>query len=179
MVRIIVLVALCAHAALSEHHYGGHHPEHHGGHHYAPAHHVAPYAAHSHYAPVPYHAAATYEPVYPPQAYSFGYKIDDGYHNNQFHQEEGDNYGAKKGSYGFTDAHGVYRKVDYIADEHGFRATIHTNEPGTADSHPANAKIVAAPAKVVLAPAAHHYAPIYAYSPFYHRSGKVAERPYY
>lgn len=50
----------------------------------------------------------------------------------------GDSYGNKKGSYGYTDAHGVYRKVDYIADEHGFRAKISTNEPGTDSADPAN-----------------------------------------
>lgn len=57
-----------------------------------------------------------------PQPYNFGYQIDDGYGNNQHQAEEGDSYGNKKGSYGFTDAYGIYRKVDYIADELGFRA---------------------------------------------------------
>lgn len=39
----------------------------------------------------------------------------------------------KTGSYGYTDSYGIYRQVDYIADKHGFRATIKTNEPGTAN----------------------------------------------
>ncbi len=37
------------------------------------------------------------------------------------------------GSYGYTDGHGIYRQVDYIADKSGFRAVIKTNEPGTDD----------------------------------------------
>ncbi len=37
------------------------------------------------------------------------------------------------GSYGYTDGHGIYRQVDYVADKHGFRATIKTNEPGTSN----------------------------------------------
>lgn len=39
------------------------------------------------------------------------------------------------GSYGYTDAYGVYRKVDYVADENGFRATIRSNEPGTKEGN--------------------------------------------
>ena len=37
------------------------------------------------------------------------------------------------GSYGYTDGHGIYRQVDYVADKNGFRASIKTNEPGTSD----------------------------------------------
>lgn len=37
-----------------------------------------------------------------------------------------------EGTYGYTDSYGIYRQVDYVADKHGFRATIKTNEPGTA-----------------------------------------------
>lgn len=37
------------------------------------------------------------------------------------------------GSYGYTDSYGIYRQVDYVADKNGFRATIKTNEPGTAN----------------------------------------------
>jgi hypothetical protein len=72
------------------------------------------------------------EPAYEakPSPYSFGYKVNDGYGNSNFQSEEGDDYGAKKGSYGYTDAYGIYRKVEYIADAYGFRANVYTNEPG-------------------------------------------------
>lgn len=59
-------------------------------------------------------------------------------YNTLHYTLSGDSYGNKKGSYGYTDAHGIYRKVDYIADEHGFRAKISTNEPGTESADPAN-----------------------------------------
>ena len=35
----------------------------------------------------------------------------------------------------------MYRVVNYIADHDGYRAWVKTNEPGTADSAPAGAKI--------------------------------------
>lgn len=70
------------------------------------------------------------EPVYAPQPYSFGYDTVDEYGNKQFRQETSDANNAKTGSYGYTDANGVYRRVDYVADAAGFRATISTNEPG-------------------------------------------------
>ncbi|RWS16360.1 Cuticle protein 16.8-like protein, partial [Dinothrombium tinctorium] len=112
------------------------------------------------------------EPFYKPQPYSFGYNIDDGYGNNNFQNEEGDEHGGKRGSYGYTDAHGVYRKVDYIADNHGFRASISTNEPGTSGADPADVKMQAkdAPAKIYAAPA--FVAPAYvAYRAPYHGPG--------
>lgn len=80
-----------------------------------------------------YHQPSYGEPSYEqhkPSPYSFGYKVNDGYGNSNFQNEEGDDYGAKKGSYGYTDAYGIYRKVDYIADAYGFRANVYTNEPG-------------------------------------------------
>ena len=73
--------------------------------------------------------------------FAWGYDINDGYGGAQYHKETGDEYGKRTGSYGYTDAYGVYRQVDYIADEHGFRATIKTNEPGTANESPADVEL--------------------------------------
>lgn len=89
------------------------------------------------------------------QPYSFGYSINDGYGNEQSREEKSDANGHKRGSYGYTDAYGIYRKVDYIADEHGFRASISTNEPGTGGSDPADVHMVARPAPIAAAPAYH------------------------
>ncbi|KAL1436661.1 hypothetical protein MTO96_049555 [Rhipicephalus appendiculatus] len=70
--------------------------------------------------------------------YNFGYK--EGHTSGgSFRQEAGDAWGNKVGSYGLTDADGRVRVVKYVADGHGFRAHISTNEPGTAASHPAAA----------------------------------------
>lgn len=94
------------------------------------------------------------------QPYSFGYSINDGYGNEQSREENSDANGYKRGSYGYTDANGIYRKVDYVADDHGFRASISTNEPGTSSSDSADVHMSAHPlehpARVVAAPA--HYA---------------------
>lgn len=43
--------------------------------------------------------------------------------NGQFRKEESTR-GVVRGSYGYTDAYGLYRVVDYIADENGFRGNF-------------------------------------------------------
>ncbi|CAN7988558.1 unnamed protein product, partial [Ixodes hexagonus] len=78
--------------------------------------------------------------------YKFGYK-ESHTSGGSFRQEAGDAWGNKVGSYGLTDADGRVRVVKYVADGHGFRASVHTNEPGTAASHPA-AAVYNAPHKV-------------------------------
>ncbi|XP_075535154.1 uncharacterized protein LOC142570690 [Dermacentor variabilis] len=45
--------------------------------------------------------------------------------------EQGDANNVKTGSYGYRDVNGLFRRVNYIADANGFRATVDTNEPGT------------------------------------------------
>ncbi|XP_037508604.1 cuticle protein 10.9 [Rhipicephalus sanguineus] len=80
------------------------------------------------------------EPIYPPQPYHFSYDsvnpLEGGHH---YHEETSDETNSRTGSYGYTDAFGVYRRVDYVADAGGFRASVSTNEPGTAPSAPADA----------------------------------------
>nr|XP_054932369.1 adult-specific rigid cuticular protein 12.4-like [Dermacentor andersoni] len=87
---------------------------------------------------------------YPPQPYSFGYDTADEFGTQLFHKEQGDASNAKTGSYGYRDANGLFRTVKYVADANGFRATVDTNEPGTAPGASAdavfNANPVAAPA---------------------------------
>ncbi|GIX67291.1 hypothetical protein CEXT_791421 [Caerostris extrusa] len=74
------------------------------------------------------------------QPYKFGYSIKDKY-SEQHRDEISNGAGDVKGSYGYVDAKGVYRKVEYVADKGGFRAEIKTNEPGTANQDPAYVKI--------------------------------------
>ncbi|KAK8754913.1 hypothetical protein V5799_002381 [Amblyomma americanum] len=81
----------------------------------------------------------------PPQPYSFGYDNVDEYGNRLFHREQGDANNAKSGSYGYRDAYGLYRRVNYVADANGFRATVDTNEPGTAPGASADVVFNAAP----------------------------------
>ncbi|KAM7300519.1 cuticle protein 16.8-like [Ixodes scapularis] len=94
------------------------------------------------------------ENVHVPQPYSFGYDNVDEFGTRMTRQETGDEHNNKVGSYGYVDAHGIARTVNYVADALGFRATVETNEPGTKTSAPADAPIysssveVAAPAVV-------------------------------
>lgn len=46
--------------------------------------------------------------------FAWGYDINDGYGGAQYHKENGDEYGKRTGSYGYTDAYGIYRQVDYV-----------------------------------------------------------------
>ncbi|XP_077512831.1 uncharacterized protein LOC144124027 [Amblyomma americanum] len=118
------------------------------------------YALHDHQAAAPYqnpgyggYAAAAPGAPYrgydayasPPQPYSFGYDNVDEYGNRLFHSEQGDANNAKTGSYGYRDAYGLYRRVNYVADANGFRATVDTNEPGTAPGASADVVFNAAP----------------------------------
>lgn len=73
--------------------------------------------------------------------FTFGYRFTDDYGTLQTREEKTDPNGSKTGSYSFVDASGTYRQVDYIADSHGFRATVKTNEPGTLPAEPADVSI--------------------------------------
>ncbi|XP_077541006.1 cuticle protein 16.8-like [Haemaphysalis longicornis] len=74
------------------------------------------------------------------QPYSFGYQVLDG-HGTQHREEKSNGLGGVQGTYGYTDAWGHFRQVHYIADKHGFRAKVITNEPGTANQQPAAVKM--------------------------------------
>lgn len=112
-----------------------------------------------------------------PQPYKFGYESQDEWGNAQSRHEQDLGDGVKTGSYGYRDALGIFRHVNYVADHAGFRAWVKTNEPGTADSAPAAAKIEknsevvlkAAPIltaqKTVVAPVAASPVAVYAPAP--------------
>nr|XP_042911742.1 glycine-rich RNA-binding protein 5, mitochondrial-like [Parasteatoda tepidariorum] len=54
-----------------------------------------------------------------PKPYSFNY-LANGMGANSFRTEEGDSRGNVQGSYGYTDAQGLYRQVQYTAGAAGF-----------------------------------------------------------
>lgn len=90
------------------------------------------------------------QPPYPLQPYRFVYNIKGkNGQTEQYRQEVGDGK-YLSGSYGYVLPDGIYRHVDYVADERGFRAFIRTSEPGTANENPANVVIASDP--VVVAP---------------------------
>ncbi|XP_077513290.1 uncharacterized protein LOC144124478 isoform X3 [Amblyomma americanum] len=76
--------------------------------------------------------------------YEFGFNID-GLSWDQFQRESGDALGRKTGAYGFRDADGRLRLVEYVADELGFRVKVQTNEPGTRGSTMPSAVVDASP----------------------------------
>lgn len=79
--------------------------------------------------------------IQPPQPHSFSYDETDEEGNQRFHSETGDGSGKVTGTYGYKDAYGVYRVVDYVADENGYRATIRSNEPGMEAPGPADVEL--------------------------------------
>ncbi|GBN98176.1 hypothetical protein AVEN_223334-1 [Araneus ventricosus] len=85
-------------------------------------------------------ASLHHEPIHHPQPFKFGYSVKDK-HGEQHRDEVGDGKNVK-GSYGFTDARGIHRQVNYVADHGGFRAEVKTNEPGTANQNPAAVHII-------------------------------------
>ncbi|EEC15846.1 cuticle protein, putative [Ixodes scapularis] len=108
--------------------------------------------------------SASADESYSAQPYNFGYDTVDEYGNKQFHKEQGDANNAKTGSFGYRDANGVYRRVNYVADANGFRATVETNEPGTKAGVSADAVFDARSVVVTpsLSKAAAYGAPVYA-----------------
>ncbi|XP_064454842.1 cuticle protein 16.8-like [Ornithodoros turicata] len=82
---------------------------------------------------------------FPPQPYSFSFDSTDEFGTRLTQTESGDEGNRKTGTYGYQSADGTYRKVDYVADENGFRATVDTNEPGTKAESPADVQFNANP----------------------------------
>ncbi|GFQ99982.1 cuticle protein 10.9 [Trichonephila clavata] len=73
-----------------------------------------------------------------PKPYVFGFHQDDGNGTRQHRNETADGFGIVKGTYGYRDPSGVYRNVNYIADNNGFHAVVRTNEPGTVSQNSAD-----------------------------------------
>ncbi|CAN8018016.1 unnamed protein product, partial [Ixodes persulcatus] len=81
----------------------------------------------------------------PSVPFSFGYDTVDEFGTKLFHKEDADASNSRIGSYGYTDPNGLFRRVNYVADAGGFRATVETNEPGTAPGQSADAVFNANP----------------------------------
>ncbi|XP_076329181.1 cuticle protein 10.9-like [Tachypleus tridentatus] len=114
------------------------------------------------YAGYPFYAAPAVKVIHAPQVvvaekpepfdFSYDTKDDDG--NTQSRQESGDGSGAVTGSYSYADANGLYRRVSFTADASGFKPSIETNEPGTANANPADVQVSVQEAPAVKVKAA-------------------------
>lgn len=93
------------------------------------------------------------DPIGPPQPYTFSYDITNDFGTRLSQTESGDENNVKTGTYSYSEATGIFRNVNYIADKDGFRATIDTNEPGTKSSAPADV-VINSQASDVAPPAA-------------------------
>jgi len=71
-----------------------------------------------------------------PYAFNYAAENDDG--SAHAREESGDESGTVRGFYTVTDPDGRSRRVEYVADANGFRATVITNEVGTESRDPAN-----------------------------------------
>lgn len=80
-----------------------------------------------------------------PKPYEFGYEFADSFGMFQHRRETSDNTGTVKGSYGYRDPSGQQRRVDYVADGLGYRASIHSNEVGLSNQSSADALYVVQP----------------------------------
>ncbi|KAH9392798.1 hypothetical protein TYRP_005886 [Tyrophagus putrescentiae] len=74
-----------------------------------------------------------------PEPYAFNFESTDEAGTKIARQESGDASGKITGQYSYTDANGLTRTVNYIADDDGFRAEVQSNEPGLISSAPAAA----------------------------------------
>ncbi|GFX60224.1 cuticle protein 16.8 [Trichonephila clavipes] len=72
------------------------------------------------------------------EPYEFGFQMNDGNGTTQHRQEIRQENGDVKGSYGYVDPAGVYRKVEYYTDERGYHAKVTSNEPGLSNKNSAN-----------------------------------------
>ncbi|GBN02672.1 hypothetical protein AVEN_22150-1 [Araneus ventricosus] len=61
---------------------------------------------------------------------------------NQHAEEVRDHVGAVAGRYGYLDARGIGRQVNYVADHAELRARVHTNEPAVVPNTPVAARVV-------------------------------------
>ncbi|GIY30431.1 uncharacterized protein CDAR_375881 [Caerostris darwini] len=81
-----------------------------------------------------------------PKPFAMGYQAN-GDGAASFRSEQGDASGNVRGSYGYRDAQGLYRMVEYSAGQGGFQAAVKTNEPGVdGKENPADVQMNVQPA---------------------------------
>jgi hypothetical protein len=77
-----------------------------------------------------------------PEPYSFAYTADNEDGTSTQREESQTAEGVVTGFYIIKGADGSERRVDYVADKNGYRATVTTNEAGTESGNPGDAQII-------------------------------------
>ncbi|XP_075724108.1 uncharacterized protein LOC142766267 isoform X2 [Rhipicephalus microplus] len=116
----------------------------------------SPHADYEYYDVPELRSTHTSYPTQNGRPYKFDYNIADQKGNQQYQIERADSQNTKTGAYGYRDINGVFRHVNYIADQYGFRAVVNTNEPGTAPIDSADAIFNASPIKILPVKAPQH-----------------------
>ena len=99
-------------------------------------------------------APTAQDPLARPIPYAFSY-TSDSIGGRSSHSEQSDGNGRVSGFYTLLGADGRERRVEYVADELGYRATVQSNEMGTKGDSAADAQfIVSAPTDAQLRQAA-------------------------
>ncbi|XP_022243230.1 cuticle protein 10.9-like [Limulus polyphemus] len=81
-----------------------------------------------------------------PEPYEFSYNSQDEFGTNLYKEERGDSSGNVYGKYGYKDAQGLYRHVEYTAtNQNGYQASVQSNEPGTSNDNPADVTMIVEP----------------------------------
>ncbi|GBO17858.1 hypothetical protein AVEN_233873-1 [Araneus ventricosus] len=83
-----------------------------------------------------------YDGHYHARPYQAGYYIREP-HRHQHAEVTRDHGGAVAGRYGYLDARGIGRHVNYVANHAGLRARVHTNEPAVVHNTPVVAARIA------------------------------------
>lgn len=91
--------------------------------------------------PPPRPAERDDEPEPAPEPYNFEYTAETEDGASSTHQATQTAEGVVTGFYIIKDAAGNQRRVDYVADKDGYRATVTTNEIGTESKNPADVEI--------------------------------------
>ncbi|KAF8767752.1 Cuticle protein 16.8 like protein [Argiope bruennichi] len=78
-----------------------------------------------------------------PVPYKFQFNHKDKFGTVQHREENKNEDGVVRGSYGYRDSLGMYRHVSYVADADGFHAVLRTNEPGIGNKNSADVAVVA------------------------------------
>lgn len=91
------------------------------------------------------HSPRIHQTFVEPKPYRFAFNVRGPNGQTEQYRSEAGNGKVLTGSYGYMLPDGIYRHVDYVADERGFKAFVRTSEPGMSNNNPSNVVINSIP----------------------------------